>query len=36
MSELNLSDFEEKLGFPYFSVHRGQLVELLLSRISEV
>ena len=36
VSQLDLSDFEEKLGFPYFSVHRGQLVELLLSRISEV
>ena len=36
VSELNLSDFEEKLGFPYFAVHRGQLVRLLRSRASEV
>jgi len=36
VSQLDLSDFEEKLGFPYFAVHRGQLVRLLLSRVSEV
>ena len=33
MSKLELSDFREKLGFPYFTVHRGQLIDLLLSRV---
>ncbi len=33
LSKLDLSDFREKLGFPYFTVHRGQLIDLLLSRV---
>ena len=36
VSQLDLTNFEETLGFPYLAVHRGQLVELLLSRVSEI
>ena len=33
--QIELSGYREKLGFPYFTVHRGQLIELLLSNISK-
>ena len=36
VSQLDLTNFEETLGFPYLAVHRGQLVELLLSRVSKI